>query len=67
MVGGQHAGRSLPHLSETVRLANACGALEDPSLAASRWHDLLALAGVPVSAGRRGSAPADRPLSGAVA
>jgi hypothetical protein len=67
MVGGQHAGRSLPHLSETVRLANACGALEDPSLAASRWHDLLALAGVPVSAGRRGSAPADRPFSGAVA
>jgi len=67
MVGGQHAGRSLPHLSETVRLANACGALEDPSLAASRWHDLLALAGVPVSAGRRGSASADRPLSGAVA
>ncbi|WP_144754456.1 DUF993 family protein [Curtobacterium pusillum] len=67
MVGGQHAGRSLPHLSETVRLANACGALEDPSLAASRWHDLLALAGVPVSAGRRGSAPADRPLSEAVA
>ncbi len=67
MVGGQHAGRSLPHLSETVRLANACGALEDPSLAASRWHDLLALAGVPVAAGRRGSAPADRPLSGVVA
>jgi hypothetical protein len=67
MVGGQHAGRSLPHLSETVRLANACGALEDPSLAASRWHDLLTVSGVPVTARRRGSTPADRPLSGVVA
>lgn len=67
MVGGQHAGRSLPHLSETVRLANACGALEDPSLAASRWHDLLTLAGVPVSAWRRGSAPTDRSVAGVVA
>jgi len=67
MVGGQHAGRSLPHLSETVRLANACGALEDPSLAASRWHGLLALAGVPLAAGRHGSAPADRSVVGVVA
>ena len=67
MVGGQHAGRSLPHLSETVRLANACGALEDPSLAASRWHGLVALAGVPLAAGRHGSAPADRSVVGVVA
>lgn len=79
MVGGLHAGRSLPHLSETVRLANACGALEDPALAAQRWHDLLALAGVAapssasssaasaVSAGRPGSAPAAAHLAGVVA
>ncbi|WP_413600268.1 DUF993 family protein [Curtobacterium sp. Curtsp57] len=58
MVGGMHAARSLPQLSETVRLANACGALEDPDLAASRWHGLLTLAGVPVgSAGRLGAGP----------
>ncbi len=58
MVGGMHAARSLPQLSETVRLANACGALEDPDLAASRWHGLLASAGVPVgTAGRLGAGP----------
>jgi hypothetical protein len=50
MVGGLHAARSLPQLSETIRLANECGALDDPDLAATRWHDLLALSGV--SAGR---------------
>ncbi|WJX99893.1 DUF993 family protein [Curtobacterium sp. 458] len=82
MVGGLHAGRSLPHLSETVRLANAGGALEDPALAAQRWHDLLALAGVAApstsssvssasssaaSAGRHGSAPDAAHLAGVVA
>lgn len=46
MVGGLHAARSLPHLSEIVRLANDCGALERPELAAGRWHDLLTLNGV---------------------
>ncbi|WIB78722.1 DUF993 family protein [Curtobacterium sp. MCPF17_002] len=67
MVGGQHAGRSLPHLSETVRLANACGALEDPSLAASRWHDLLTSAGVPVTAWRPGSPAAEPAVAEVVA
>jgi hypothetical protein len=69
MVGGLHAGRSLPHLSETVRLANACGALEDPALAAQRWHDLLALAGVsaPSTAGRHGSTLDPARLAGVVA
>ncbi len=69
MVGGLHAGRSLPHLSETVRLANACGALEDPALAAQRWHDLLALAGVsaPSTVGRHGSALDAAHLAGVVA
>lgn len=46
MVGGLHCARSLPHLSDIVRLANECGALERPELAASRWHGLLALNGV---------------------
>ncbi|MCU1406190.1 MAG: hypothetical protein JWQ43_2493 [Glaciihabitans sp.] len=46
MVGGLHSARSLPHLSEIVRLANASGALEKPELAADRWHSMLALNGV---------------------
>ena len=46
MVGGLHSGRSLPHLSEIVRLADAAGALEDPDLAAARWTALLRLNGV---------------------
>ncbi|WP_158862097.1 DUF993 family protein [Leifsonia sp. AG29] len=46
MVGGLHAARSLPHLSEIVRLAAACGSLERPELAARRWSDLLRLNGV---------------------
>lgn len=49
MVGGLHAARSVPHLSEIVRLANACGALEHPELAAERWHALLRLDGVAVA------------------
>lgn len=64
MVGGQHAGRSLPHLSETVRLANACGALEHPDLAASRWHALLAVNGVGTRpTGRPGSPTVDRTVA----
>ena len=46
MVGGLHSARSLPHLSEIVRLANRSGALEKPELAAERWHGLLALNGI---------------------
>jgi hypothetical protein len=46
MVGGLHSARSLPHLSEIVRLADLSGALEQPDLAAQRWNDLLALNGV---------------------
>jgi hypothetical protein len=46
MVGGLHAARSLPHLSEIVRLAATCGALERPELAVQRWTDLLRLNGV---------------------
>lgn len=50
MVGGMHAARSLPHLSRTVELAAATGNLEDPPLAAARWHALLALHGFAVPA-----------------
>ena len=46
MVGGLHAARSLPHLSRIVELANACGALEVPDVAARRWHGMLTLNGV---------------------
>jgi hypothetical protein len=46
MVGGLHSARSLPHLSEIVRLANEARALEQPDLAAARWHALLRLNGV---------------------
>ncbi|MFK4731156.1 dihydrodipicolinate synthase family protein [Agromyces mediolanus] len=58
MVGGLHAARSLPHLSRIVELANEAGALEQPELAAARWHALLGVNGiearsaaVPVGAG----------------
>jgi hypothetical protein len=46
LVGGLHAARSLVHLSEIVRLANEVGALEQPELAAERWHALLRANGV---------------------
>jgi len=46
MVGGLHSARSLPHLSRIVELANASKALEDPGLAAERWHGMLRLNGV---------------------
>lgn len=56
MVGGLHAGRSVPHLSRIVELANACGALERPELALERWHALLAVHGVDApAAGTRGA------------
>ena len=46
MVGGLHSARSLPHLSEIVRLANRSGALERPELAAERWTALLSVNGL---------------------
>ncbi|WES63034.1 dihydrodipicolinate synthase family protein [Microbacter sp. GSS18] len=48
MVGGLHSARSLPHLSRIVELANASGALENPELAAIRWHGMLRLNGIDV-------------------
>ena len=45
MVGGLHSARSLPHLSRIVELANAARALEQPDIAAQRWHAMLDLNG----------------------
>lgn len=45
MVGGMHSARSLPHLSRALELAATTGNLEDPALAAERWHAMLRLAG----------------------
>jgi hypothetical protein len=41
MIGGLQSGRSLPHLVETFLLADACGLLPDPDLAAHRMTALL--------------------------
>ena len=46
MVGGQQSTRSIQHLSELFRLADAAGLLRDPDLAASRMRSLLAVHGV---------------------
>jgi hypothetical protein len=46
MVGGQQSARSLPHLAELFRLADAANLLEQPELAAQRMKTLLALHGV---------------------
>ena len=46
MVGGQQSARSLPHLAELFRLADAAGLLADPDLAASRMKAVLAVHGV---------------------
>ncbi|MFB7126866.1 MULTISPECIES: dihydrodipicolinate synthase family protein [Streptomycetaceae] len=46
MVGGAQSGRSVPHLVELFRLADAAAVLPDPDLAADRMRRLLAVAGV---------------------
>jgi len=46
MVGGQQSTRSLPHLAQLLRLADAAGLIEQPELAARRMRYLLALHGV---------------------
>jgi hypothetical protein len=46
MVNGAQAARSLPHLAEVFRLADAAGLLPDPDLAVSRMRSLLAVYGV---------------------
>ncbi|RKE22917.1 dihydrodipicolinate synthase family protein [Streptomyces sp. TLI_171] len=46
MVAGAQSGRSVSHLLELFRLADAAGVLADPELAAGRMREFLALAGV---------------------
>jgi len=46
MVGGQQSARSLTHLAELFRLADAAGLIEQPELAVRRMTQLLALHGV---------------------
>ena len=46
MVGGQQSTRSLAHLAELFRLADAAGLIEQPELAVRRMTHLLALHGV---------------------
>ena len=46
MIGGQQAARSLPHLAELFRLADAARVLRDPGLAADRMRRVMALGGV---------------------
>ena len=46
MVGGQQSTRSLPHLCELFRLADAAGLIEQPDLALRRMKALLALHGI---------------------
>lgn len=46
MVGGQQSARSLAHLAELFRLADAAGLLRDPDLASARMKQLLAVHGI---------------------
>jgi hypothetical protein len=45
MLGGQQSTRSVPHLVELFRLADAARVLRDPDLAVSRMKQVLAVAG----------------------
>jgi Protein of unknown function (DUF993) len=46
MVGGQQSARSLSHLAELFRLADAAGLLADPDLAMSRMSAVLRVHGI---------------------
>ena len=46
MVGGQQSARSVVHLAELFRLADAAGLLRDPGLAVARMRSFLAVNGV---------------------
>jgi Protein of unknown function (DUF993) len=46
MVGGQESGRSLLHLAELFRLADAAGLLADPDLAVRRMAAVLSTHGL---------------------
>jgi hypothetical protein len=46
MIGGHQSARSLVHLAELFRLADAAGLLSDPERAARRMRQVLAVHGV---------------------
>ena len=46
MLGGAESARSVVHLAELLRLADAAGLIEDPDRAAARMRHVLAVAGV---------------------
>jgi Protein of unknown function (DUF993) len=46
MVGGQQSARSIVHLAELFRLADAAGLLADPEVAAARMRRVLAVQGI---------------------
>ncbi|HVL56294.1 MAG TPA: dihydrodipicolinate synthase family protein [Burkholderiaceae bacterium] len=46
MVGGQQSARSIVHLAELFKLADAAGLLRDPQLACARFATLLAVHGI---------------------
>ena len=46
MVGGQQSARSVVHLAQVFRLADAAGLLRDPDLATARMRSFLAVNGV---------------------
>lgn len=46
MIGGQESARSVLHLAELFRLADAAGLLRDPELAVRRMRPVLELAGL---------------------
>ena len=46
MLGGLEGARSIAHLADVMRLADAAGALADPERAARRFRPVLQLAGV---------------------
>jgi hypothetical protein len=46
MVGGQQSARSIVHLAELFRLADAASLLVDPDAAVARMRTLLALHGI---------------------
>ncbi|MDB4915407.1 MAG: hypothetical protein JWM95_3051 [Gemmatimonadetes bacterium] len=46
MLGGAESARSIPHLGELIRLADAAGLLRDPELAVARARGVFAVAGI---------------------
>ena len=46
MVGGAESWRSVPHLAELFRLADAAGLLTDPDSAVERMRGVLSVAGI---------------------